>query len=294
MALNTPGRVLRLASAHTALGARLVEEAGFDGVWASSLEISTANDWIDSEAAIEKCVLPAAKSMAEAVSCPVVADIGTASIRIDGVRPAVAAFVRAGVAAVMMEDGASPKRNSLLTGRHELAPVMLFRAKLQAAREALMATDTLLIARVEALIAGLGITEALDRAHAYVSAGADAVMIHSKSDSPDEILTFIDEWDGSAPLVLVPTTYYQAGLHVWEQTRKVGMVIYANQGMRAIIANLRRLYQVILISGGTLEVEDEIAPVKDLLTLQKSCHKNRIEPGMLPSVFSPSIMVQKA
>lgn len=136
------------------------------------------------------------------------ADIDTGFGNAMNVIHTVRKFEDAGAAAVCMEDKRFPKDTSLLpSGRQELVSAEEFSGKVRAAIDARRNKDLMVIARTEALIAGLGEDEALDRAHAYEDAGADCILVHSKSKEPAEILSFIEKWDGEAPLVLVPTNY---------------------------------------------------------------------------------------
>src|SRR5262249_1715048 len=147
------------------------------------------------------CRFTAASSLAAAVSVPVVADCETGPERVEGVAELVRQYEDAGVQAVCMEDAGTP-RCSLLPGPHSLAPLEEFAAKIEAARRARLRRNFLILARVQALVAGRGQEEALRRARAYAACGADVVVIHSRSPSPDEVLAFAAAWDGDAPLTL--------------------------------------------------------------------------------------------
>ncbi len=266
--LNEPGRLIRLAGAHDPLGARLVEEAGYDGVWASSLEISTACGCLDTDAVTMPHVLPAVAMMSAVARCPIVADCGTGGPSPVQVGRMVRSFAEAGAAGVCLEDAECPCRNSLLPGCHNLASAGEFAGKLRAALKARRGSDLLLIARVEALIAGAGLDEALRRARIYAQAGADAILIHSKKTNPAEILEFVDAWDGSLPLVIVPTTYHILAEQQLRDYRKVKMVIYANQAMRAAICAMRKALAQVYAEETAHGVESWIAPLKELLSLQ--------------------------
>lgn len=267
--LSRPGVLLRIAGAHDALGATLVESAGFEGVWASSLEVSTACGRPDDDAVTSRCVLPAARSMASATRLPVIVDGGTGGRTATEVARLVRRCEAAKIAAICLEDAECPKRNSLLPGRHDLAPAREFAHKIDAATRTQGNPHFVVMARVEALIAGAGLQEALWRAREYVSAGADAIVIHSKSDTPDEVLAFIETWDERVPLVLIPTTYYTLTVRDVLRTKKVRMVIYANQGMRASIRATKEVLQKILDDGTTQNVENYVAPLQEIFGLQE-------------------------
>ncbi len=142
-------------------------------------------------------------------------------------------YEKAGIAAISIEDKIFPKQNSLLeTGTHELLSEKDFVAKIIAARDTKQDQNFMIIARTESLIAGLGVDEAIKRAIAYEDAGADAILIHSKSDTPKEIFEFADLWKGNVPLIVVPTSYPTVSLDELI-SHKIKMVIYANQSLRA-------------------------------------------------------------
>jgi len=259
--------VIRLVGAHDGLSARLVETNGFDGVWASGLEISASHTVPDANILTMTQYLEASSVMNDAVSIPVVADCDTGYGNSSNVMHMVRKYEAAGIAAVTMEDKKFPKVNSFIPGRQELAPVAEFVGKILAAKNVQQSEDFMVIARTEALIAGWGQEEALRRAHAYVDAGADAILIHSKAKTPDEIVTFTEAWDFSAPLVIVPTTYPMLSI---EETDRLGirMVIYANQGLRASIKAMDEVFAEIMREGKLDTIEDRITPLSTVFELQ--------------------------
>jgi len=256
--------------ARDALEAKIVERAGFDFVWSSSLGVSASYAVPDASLISMKQYLEAARAMNEVIDIPIIADCDTGYGNANNVAYAVKLFERAGIAAISMEDKKFPKDNSLLAGgRQELAPVEEFAGKLMAAKDTQASEEFIVIARVEALIAGWGQQEALERAHRYVEAGADCILIHSKSKTPDEIIEFVNAWDGVAPLVLVPTTYPQI---TEEQIKglggKVRIVIYANQPMRAAVKAQELLLEEIKRAGGIHTIDDMMVPVPHIFGLQ--------------------------
>jgi phosphoenolpyruvate phosphomutase len=248
------------------MGARLLWEAGFDGVWASSLEIATACGVPDADVLTWQQLHAVGASLAEAIEAPVVADCETGFGGPDMVRRLVAAYEESRVAAVCLEDGASPRRNSLLAGRHCLAPLGEFARKIEAA--VARRRRVLVLARVQALVAGCGQAEALGRARAYAAAGADAIVIHSRSLLPDEVLAFVEAWDRPTPLVLIPTTYHTITESHMLSTGKVRMAVYANHGLRAAIAGMKRVFRQILAEGTAHHAEDWIARLDEVFALQ--------------------------
>jgi phosphoenolpyruvate phosphomutase len=264
--LARPG-VVRLVGAHNALGAVMAEHAGFDGVWSSSLEISASQAVPDASILGKSEHLAVARAMCKAVQAPVVADCDTGYG--DGVQfaHAVREFEAAGVAGVCIEDKQFPKLNSFAAGGQELMAVDGFVEKLRAGKRAQRGRDLVLIARVEALIAGCGTDEALLRARAYADAGADAVLVHSKSAAVDELASVVRAWDRPVPLVAVPTTYFRATA---DELAALGIkvVIYANQGLRSALAAMERTYAEILRTGSTASVEAGLWPIASIFAMQ--------------------------
>lgn len=261
-----PG-VVRLMGAHNALGAKMAERAGFDGVWSSSFELSASYALPDASILTRSEHLSAARAMCAAVVVPVVADCDTGYG--DGFQfaHAVRQFEAAGVAGVCIEDKHFPKLNSLARGRQELIPVEAFVDKLRAGKRAQRDRDFVVIARVEALVAGRGTDEALARGRAYAEAGADAVLIHSKSPVADELARVARAWDMPVPLVCVPTTYYRATA---DELAALGvkMIIYANQGLRRALRAMEQAYAEILCSGSTASIEEQLWPMEAVFELQ--------------------------
>lgn len=260
-------RPARVIGAHDALTGRLAAEAGFDAVWASSLEASAARCLPDASLLTMTEFLESAARTQHAIGIPVVADVDTGYGGPMNVALMVREFEAAGITAVAMEDKHFPKLNSFADGDQSLIDTDAFCAKVAVAKDTQTSGDFTVIARTEALIAGLGVETALERCRAYVAAGADAVLIHSKAARNDEILAFLNVWEHRAPVVVVPTTYpdwdaadaYDAG---------VGTIIYANHSLRAAIAAQRDAFAAIMASGSTAAVEDRIAAVSDVFALQ--------------------------
>jgi phosphoenolpyruvate phosphomutase len=264
--LARPG-IIRLIGAHNALGAKMAEHAGFDGVWSSSFEISASYAVPDASIVTQSEHLAAAQTMCMAVEVPVIADCDTGYG--DGFQfaHAVRRFEAAGVAGVCVEDKQFPKRNSFAPGKQELVPIDAFVDKLRAGKRAQAGSDFVIIARVEALIAGCDIEEALTRARAYADAGADAVLVHSKASTVDELAGVARAWDRPVPLVSVPTSYYRTTV---EQLAALGikMVIYANHGLRCALQAMEHTYAEILRSGSTALIEEQLWPMKAIFKLQ--------------------------
>lgn len=262
------GRViLRIAGAHDGLTAKLVERCGFDGVWASGLEISTSYAVPDANILTMTQFLERAVEMNETTSIPVIADCDTGFGNSNNVIHMVKQYEAAGIAAVCIEDKLFPKVNSFIPGRQELATVAEFVGKIMAAKNAQRSDEFMVIARVEALIAGWGMEEALRRAGAYAEAGADAILIHSKASTPEEICLFVKSWENKAPLVVVPTTYSSVTVKDLE-TLGIKVVIYANHGIRASVKAVSKALSQIRELGSSRPVEGDIATMKEIFDLQ--------------------------
>jgi len=195
--------------AHNGLSARIVREAGFSGIWASGLSISAQLGVRDNNEASWTQVVDVLEFMADASDLPILLDGDTGYGNFNNMRRLVRKLEQRGIAGVCIEDKQFPKTNSFLNGeRQPLADIAEFAGKIAAGKDTQHDPNFSIVARVEALIAGWGMEEALRRAEAYRRAGADAILIHSKLSKPDEILTFAREWAGRGPLVIVPTKYY--------------------------------------------------------------------------------------
>ena len=260
-------KLIRAMGAHNALGAKLVERSGFGAVWASGLEISTSYALPDANILTMTDFFNAASSMNEAVNIPVIADCDTGFGNSSNVIHLVKKYEAAEIAAVCIEDKLFPKVNSFIPGRQELASTAEFVGKILAAKNAQNDPNFMIMARVEALIAGWGMEEALKRARAYADAGADAILIHSKSESPGEIYEFVDKWNNRAPLVVVPTKYYNTTTEEL-QKKQISMVIYANHGIRASIRAMSEVFSSVYNTGSTADVENKIATLDEVFELQ--------------------------
>lgn len=272
--------------AHNGLGAKLAEEAGFDAVWASGLEISTAACVPDANILTMTQFLSAATEMNHATRLPIVADCDTGFGNSNNVIHMVKSYEAAGIAAVCMEDKLFPKVNSFVPGRQELAPIAEFVGKIMAAKNAQETEGFQVFARVEALIAGWGHEEAVRRADAYRRAGADAILIHSKQRTPDEIVAFLTEWDRRSPVVVVPTTYPQ--LTATElKAHGADLVIYANHGLRAAMGAVSDVFKRILEDEGTMNVVEELIPMMRVFEIQGMVRMKREEKQYLRTGGKP-------
>lgn len=254
---------------HSPLSAMLAAEAGFDAIWASGFELSALYGVPDVSIVSMTQHLEMMRAMVDRAGLPVVADIDTGFGNAINVLYAVEQYERAGAAAIVMEDKSFPKVTSLIAeGRQEMVRIEEFQGKIEAACVARRDKDLVIVARTEALIAGLGQEEALKRARAYEAAGADLILVHSKQKTPDEIETFVRAWDGAVPIALVPTAYPQMTVARVRELGKIGLLIWGNHAIRAAVGAMRRTFAQIRRDGGIHSVEAEIASVDDVFKLQ--------------------------
>ena len=265
--LNSPDLEF-IMEAHNGISARLVEDAGFKGIWASGLAISAQFGVRDSNEASWTQVVDMLEFMSDVTHIPILLDGDTGYGNFNNMRRLVKKLEQRRIAGVCIEDKQFPKTNSFIQGeRQPLADIDEFCGKIKAGKDSQHDPDFVIIARLEALIAGWGMHEALRRAEAYHAAGADGILIHSKLSRPGEILEFAREWAGRTPLVIVPTTYYSAPTDVFRKAG-ISLVIWANHMIRAAVAAMEKVGREIHDHESVADVEDSIASVKRIFALQ--------------------------
>lgn len=254
-----------LMEAHDGLSAAIAERAGFKGLWASGLSISSALGYRDANEASWTQVVDVVERMVDATNIPVLVDGDSGFGNFNNARLLAKKLEQRGASGVAIEDKGFPKMNSFVGDRHPLAEVDEFCGRLKAVKDT-TGPDFVLVARIEALIAGHGLDEAITRAHAYAKAGADAILIHSRKAVADEILGFAKEWDNKLPVVIVPTKYYRTPVSAY---RKAGIstVIWANHTMRAAIAGMRDICARIQTEESTAGIEEQVAGLEELFSL---------------------------
>jgi len=276
------GRLFTAMAAHNPVAAKLAEQAGFDGIWGSGFELSASYAVPDANILSMGTHLEMMRAIASVVSVPLIADIDTGFGNAVNVSYVVPQYEAAGASAIVMEDKTFPKDTSLRAeGRQELVRVAEFQGKVDAAANARRDRDFVVIARTEALIAGLGQEEAVARGLAYEEAGADAILIHSKSKTPDEIVAFARAWPGKAPLVVVPTAYPQLTEADIAALGTVAVVIYGNHAIRAAIGAMRDTFARIRRDGGIREVDKLLPSVAEVIGLQGDTAMREIEAKFL-------------
>ena len=257
-----------LMEAHNGLSARIVREAGFRGIWASGLSISAQFGVRDNNEASWTQVVDVLEFMADASDLPILLDGDTGYGNFNNMRRLVRKLEQRGIAGVCIEDKQFPKTNSFLNGeRQPLADIKEFAGKIAAGKDTQRDPNFSIVARVEALIAGWGMDEALQRAETYRRAGADAILIHSKLSKPDEIVTFAREWAGRGPIVIVPTRYYSTPTEVFREAG-ISLVIWANHMVRSAISAMQSVAREVHHSQTLVNIEDRIVSVNEIFRLQ--------------------------
>jgi phosphoenolpyruvate phosphomutase len=280
-----------LMEAHNGLSARIVREAGFKGIWASGLTISAQFGVRDNNEASWTQVVDMLEFMADASDLPILLDGDTGYGNFNNMRRLVRKLEQRGIAGVCIEDKQFPKTNSFLNGeRQPLADIEEFVGKIAAGKDTQQDASFSIVARVEALIAGWGMDEALRRAEAYRLAGADAILIHSKLSKPDEIVTFAKEWARRSPLVIVPTRYYSTPTEVFRQAG-ISTVIWANHLLRAAASAMQSVAKEIYESQTLVNVEDRIVSVNEIFRLQDADEYSAAERIYLSNSGAPRAAV---
>ena len=271
--------ITRVLEAHSGLSALIAEHASavrdnqkreFDAIWLSSLTDSTSKGKPDTECVDVTSRLQTVNEILEVTTKPIVYDGDSGGLAENFVFT-VRSLERLGVSAVVIEDKVGRKQNSLLPEGNvqRQAPVEDHCAKISAGKHAQITDDFMIVARCESLITGAGVEDALARCSAYVAAGADAILIHSKSGSPDEIFAFASrfrEVHPAVPLVAVPSTYPQVSEDDLA-AHGIKMVIYANHMLRSAYPAMDKTARAILEHGRALEADALCMPIRDIVTL---------------------------
>lgn len=236
-------KLIRAVGAYDAITARLVEEGGFEAVWASSFGICSALGLPDAGIVTMRELLEVGRVLETATKLPVIADCDNGFGSVNNVIRLVREYEQAGIAAVCIEDQSVPKLSSLYKGAHPLISREEFSEKIRAAVAARRDNDFLIIARVEALVAGMGLAEAIKRAKSYAGAGADLIAIHSTSKCSDEITAFTRRWREKTPIMVIPTTYRLTSDQL--KTSNIAVVVFANQVLRTVAGSVEQSLKVL-------------------------------------------------
>ena len=271
---------MRALEAHNGLSALIVENSfvtgkdgmnnEFDAIWISSLTDSMAKGKPDIEAVDMTSRLQTLHDILEVTTKPVIFD-GDTGGKTEHFVFTVRSLERLGISAIIIEDKIGLKKNSLLEEQssQEQDSIESFCEKIKAGKKSCVTKDFMIIARIESLILGKPITDALERAVAYINAGVDGIMIHSKSQEPTEIMEFAEKYSlmsNRVPLVGVPTTYNKIR---WQDMQKAGfnIVVYANHLLRSAYPAMISTAKSILEHDRSFEAENGLMPVNELLKL---------------------------
>ncbi|MCL2187609.1 MAG: phosphoenolpyruvate mutase [Defluviitaleaceae bacterium] len=270
--------LVRIIEAHNGLTGLIAEKTSvdvngqarsFDGMWISSLCDSTAKGKPDIELVDHSSRLQTIQEIMDVTTKPIILD-GDSGGLIEHFVHNLKSIERSGVSAIIIEDKIGLKQNSLIvdSGQNQDS-IENFAEKIRQGKKATMSRDFSIIARIESLILGNGLEDAVERAKAYINAGADGIMIHSNKKAPDEVFAFCDEYvkfGGKIPLVAVPTTYNT----VTEEElvkRGVRVVIHANHLLRSAFPAMKKTAEAILQHGRSLEADEMCMSIKEILTL---------------------------
>jgi phosphoenolpyruvate phosphomutase len=272
-----------ICEAHNGLSAKIVEETGFDGIWASGLSISASLGVRDNNEASWTQVLEVVEFMSDKTSIPILLDGDTGYGNFNNMRRLVQKLEQREIGGVTIEDKLFPKTNSFIAGETQpLADIEEFCGKIKAGKDTQKDDDFCIVARVEAFIAGYGLDEALKRAEAYRKAGADAILIHSKKPTAIDIERFMKEWGDRHPVVIVPTKYYSTPTGRFRDLG-VSLVIWANHLIRAAAESMKRTAQTIYEEQSLVSVEDRVVPVSEIFRLQGASELQDAEKKYLPA-----------
>ncbi len=265
---------VKVCGAFDVMSAKLAEMNGFDAIWASGFGIASTRALPDAGILTMTELLDAVTFMAEACDIPVIADCDTGYGGPSNVAHLVKKFENAGIGGICIEDKTFPKQNSLFKdGKQEMISKKDFVAKLVAAKNAKKDSNFVIIARTEALIADLGVEEALDRANTYEKAGADIIFVHARKKDPAEIFEFYKKWKGKIPIMSVPTAFPTVTLDELK-SRGVKMVVFAHQTTLAAFSAISDVVKQMSKIKSLDDLETKLASMDDLFKLQ-GMHKIR-------------------
>ena len=259
-----------IMEAHNALSAKIVEEAHFKAIWASSLTISATLGLRDNNEASWTQVLDVCEFMSDATSIPILMDADSGYGNFNNVRRLIKKVEQRSIAGICIEDKRFPKLNSFIENSdlQELDTVESMCSKIKAAKDTQINTDFTVVARTEAFIFDCPLEEVLRRAELYSAAGADALVIHSKINTVKQIAEFMAEWDKfRCPIIVIPTKYYQTSAAEFK-SMEISAVIWANQLLRASINTMQVIASEIKSTKSVASIEKMIAPINEIFRLQ--------------------------
>ena len=269
--------IILILEAHSALSALIAEnmivdrngvKVSFDGVWSSSLTDSTSKGKPDIEAVDITSRINTVNEIFEVTTKPMIFD-GDTGGKIEHFEFTVKSLERTGVSAVVIEDKTGLKKNSLFGNEVEQTQDTIenFCEKIKAGKASQINDDFMIFARIESLILDAGMEDALNRAYAYIKAGADGIMIHSRKKDPSEIKEFMAKFrsnDDQTPVIVVPSSFNSVTVDEFKSSG-VNIVIYANHMLRAAYPAMAEVAESILKNARSEEAEPKCMPIKDIL-----------------------------
>lgn len=261
----------KIIGVHDTLSALAAEQYEFDAFWVSGLGLSTVRGVPDASLITYKDILSVSSSIVENAHMPVIVDCDNGFGNYNNIEHIVKDFEKVGVSAICIEDKPFPKKNSFLEQTDSEDPYE-FAVKINMAAKAKESSSFSIIARIESLILGLGMEDAIQRAKLYVDAGADAILIHSKNSDSAEIIEFTDifrNFNTDIPIIIVPTTYPQISQDLCIE-KNINGIIYANQLLRGYLKSLELVSQSISNNKGTQPLENNISSVKEVFDITKT------------------------
>ena len=285
MRLNSLRRLLnvkkciRLLEIHSGLSGLIVENISitndegiseFDGMWASSLTSSTTKGKPDNEAVDLTSRLSMLNEVIEVTTKPIIYDADTGGQK-EHLVFTIRTLERLGISAAVIEDKTGLKKNSLFENTSDQVHenIDIFCDKISTAKKAQITDDFMVVARIESLILSKGVSDAISRAKAYIDAGADSILIHSKSKDPTEVYEFCDKYNlfkKRKPLIVVPSSYNKT----YEEElidNGANVIIYANHLLRSAYPNMISTALSILENKRSFEADESMLPIKELLEL---------------------------
>tara|TARA_R110001583_G_scaffold5729_5_gene30499 strand:+ start:3159 stop:4442 length:1284 start_codon:yes stop_codon:yes gene_type:complete len=267
--------IVRILESHNGLTGLITEKTKcgndeFDGMWLSSLTHSASKGKPDTQYVDITTVSQTLGEIFDVTTKPMIVDLDNGGL-VEHFKPMVRSLERLGVSAVIIEDKIGNKRNSLFedTSNQLQDSIEDFSYKISEGKKSLVTKDFMIMARIESFILGNGLEDAIERAEAYIKAGADGIMIHSKSKTPDEIISFCEKYNKfkkRVPLVVVPSTYNKV---TEKQLTDIGVnvVIYANHLLRSAYPSMVDTATSILQNKRSYEANDKCLPIKQVLEL---------------------------
>ena len=273
-----------LMEAHNGLSAKIVEETGFEAIWASGLSITASLGVRDNNEISYTQLLDVLEYMNDVCDLPILVDGDTGYGNFNNACRLLRKLEQIGIAAVCIEDKKFPKTNSFLeTKLDALADPVEFAGKIRAMKSAQTDPDFCVIARLESLIVGAGVPDAIKRAEMYLDAGADGLLVHSKLSNPKDIYEFLEAFDRDTPIFIVPTKYYSVPVKHLTRDPRISGIIWANHNVRSCVTAMQQVCAQIYKDNSIANAESSIASVSEIFRLQKNEEYLEMEKMYTPS-----------